>query len=118
RTARDGRCGSPLSPVAEPASPQWQRRATRPDSLACRFISAAGKNFLPRRRECRAVGLSLSHAASDRRRRTNIMTRNFDRRELMALAGISGLGIVFGSALAAPAQAQGYGAPAAAPSPE
>jgi 3',5'-cyclic AMP phosphodiesterase CpdA len=46
------------------------------------------------------------------------MTRNFDRRELMALAGISGLGIVFGSALASPAQAQGYAAPSAAAAPE
>src|SRR5262245_24292550 len=45
------------------------------------------------------------------------MTADFDRRELMALAGVGGLGIVFGSTLASPAHAQGYpttAAPAAA----
>ena len=37
------------------------------------------------------------------------MSNDFDRRELLALAGIGGLGVVFGSAIAPPASAQGYG---------
>jgi 3',5'-cyclic AMP phosphodiesterase CpdA len=41
------------------------------------------------------------------------MTSDFDRRELIALAGLGGLGIVFGSAIATPAAAQGYSGPAA-----
>lgn len=45
------------------------------------------------------------------------MTHAVDRRELMVLAGLGGVGIVFGSALTAPALAQGYGTPAA-PLPE
>lgn len=43
------------------------------------------------------------------------MTCNFDRRELMTLAGLGGLGIVFGSTLTTPAQAQAYGTASAAP---
>jgi 3',5'-cyclic AMP phosphodiesterase CpdA len=46
------------------------------------------------------------------------MTTNFDRRELIALAGVGGLGIVFGSALPSGAQAQGYPAATAAAPPE
>ena len=43
------------------------------------------------------------------------MSNDFDRRELIALAGVGGLGVVFGSAIAPPAAAQpGYGAPATA----
>ena len=42
------------------------------------------------------------------------MTGDFDRRELIALASLSGLGIVFGSAFRSPAAAQGYGGPTAA----
>ena len=41
------------------------------------------------------------------------MTSDFDRRELIALAGLGGLGIVFGSAVATPAVAQSYTGPAA-----
>src|SRR5207249_10858030 len=41
------------------------------------------------------------------------MTSDFDRRELIALAGLGGLGIIFGSAVATPAAAQVYGGPAA-----
>src|SRR5262245_34054394 len=40
------------------------------------------------------------------------MSNDFDRRELMALAGLGGLGVVFGSAIAPPAAAQGYSGPA------
>jgi 3',5'-cyclic AMP phosphodiesterase CpdA len=43
------------------------------------------------------------------------MSSDFDRRELLALAGLGGLGIVFGSSLTPPAAAQGYGTPSAAP---
>jgi len=46
------------------------------------------------------------------------MTSDFDRRELLALAALSGLGIVFGSALASPAAAQGYGGAPASAAPE
>src|ERR1700704_4710382 len=42
------------------------------------------------------------------------MTSDFDRRELIALAGLGGLGIVFGSAIATPAAAQNYRGPTAA----
>jgi 3',5'-cyclic AMP phosphodiesterase CpdA len=52
------------------------------------------------------------------RQEQNIMTSNIDRRELIALAGIGGLGVVFGSALAAPAQAQNYPAASAGGPPE
>jgi 3',5'-cyclic AMP phosphodiesterase CpdA len=41
------------------------------------------------------------------------MTMDLDRRELMALAGLGGLGIVYGSTLTRPAAAQGYSGPAA-----
>src|SRR4051812_11132741 len=44
------------------------------------------------------------------------MTIDFDRRELMTLAGL-GAGALFASSLSQPAAAQGYG-PAAAPPPE
>jgi hypothetical protein len=43
------------------------------------------------------------------------MSNDFDRRELLAIAGLGGLGVVFGSAMAPPAAAQGYGAGAAGP---
>ena len=42
------------------------------------------------------------------------MSSDFDRRELLTLASLGGLGVVFGSAMAAPAAAQGYGPGAAA----
>jgi predicted phosphodiesterase len=37
------------------------------------------------------------------------MSSHFDRRELLAIAGLGGLGIVFGSSIVPPAAAQGYG---------
>lgn len=40
------------------------------------------------------------------------MTSDFDRRELIALAGLGGLGVVFGSAIAPQAAAQVYSGPA------
>ena len=46
------------------------------------------------------------------------MSIDLDRRELVALAGIAGLGVAFGSALAPPAAAQGYGTPGAQTAPE
>lgn len=36
------------------------------------------------------------------------MSNDFDRRELLAIAGLGGLGVVFGSSIAPPAAAQGY----------
>jgi 3',5'-cyclic AMP phosphodiesterase CpdA len=43
------------------------------------------------------------------------MSNDFDRRELLAIAGLTGLGVVFGSSIAPPAAAQGYGSGSAAP---
>ena len=36
------------------------------------------------------------------------MSSDFDRRELLSIAGLGGLGVVFGSSIAPPAAAQGY----------
>ena len=46
------------------------------------------------------------------------MALDFDRRELMALAGLGGIGVLFASRLAPPAAAQGYGGPATPALPE
>ena len=43
------------------------------------------------------------------------MSSDFDRRELLAIAGLGGLGVVFGSSIAPPAAAQGYGPGSTAP---
>jgi 3',5'-cyclic AMP phosphodiesterase CpdA len=43
------------------------------------------------------------------------MSSDFDRRELLAIAGLGGLGVIFGRSIAPPVAAQGYGSGPAAP---
>src|SRR4051812_36879572 len=57
-------------------------------------------------------GLTATFERCVNSREDGTMSNDFDRRELMALAGLGGLGVAFGSAIAPPAAAQGYSGPA------